>query len=47
MAQSETGKGKGIWHGIIVAAIALLFYKDTNLEGAVDVEATIFKQFNP
>ena len=47
LAQSKTGKGKGISLGIIVAAIAFLFYKYTNLEGAVDVEAPIFQQFNP
>ena len=47
LAQSKTGKGKGISLGVIVAAIAFLFYKYNNLEGAVDVEAPIFQQFNP
>ena len=47
LAQSKTGKGKGISLGVIVAAIAFLFYKYSNLEGAVDVEAPIFQQFNP
>ena len=47
LAQSKTGKGKGISFAVIVAAIAFLFYKYNNLEGAVDVEAPIFQQFNP
>ena len=47
LAQSKTGKGKGISLGVIVAAIAFLFYKYNNLEGAVEVEAPIFQQFNP
>ena len=47
LAQSKTGKGKGISLGIIVAAIAFLFYKYNALEGAVDVKAPIFQQFNP
>ena len=47
LAQSKTGKGKGISVAVIVAAIAFLFYKYNNLEGAVDVEAPIFQQFNP
>ena len=47
LAQSKTGKGKGISLCVIVAAIAFLFYKYSNLEGAVDVEAPIFQQFNP
>ena len=47
LAQSKTSKGKGISAGIIVAAIAFLFYKYTGLDGAVDVKAPIFQQFNP
>ncbi len=47
IAQSKTGKGKGISLAIIVAAIAFLFYKYNGLEGAVDVKAPIFQQFNP
>ena len=47
LAQSKTGNGKGISFAVIVAAIAFLFYKYNNLEGAVDVEAPIFQQFNP
>ncbi|MDD6788119.1 MAG: MFS transporter, partial [Bacteroidales bacterium] len=47
VAQSKTSKGKGISSGIIVAAIAFLYYKYMNLEGSVDVKAPIFQQFNP
>ena len=47
VAQSKTGKGKGISLAVIVAAIAFLFYKYNGLEGAVDVKAPIFQQFNP
>ena len=32
LAHSKTGKGKGISLGVIVAAIAFLFYKYSNLE---------------
>ena len=47
LAQSKTGKGKGIALGVIVAAISFLFYKYNNLDGAVDIKAPIFQQFNP
>ncbi len=47
LAQSKTGKGKGISLGIIILAIAFLFYKYNSLDGAVDVKAPIFQQFNP
>ena len=47
LAQSKTGKGKGISLGVIVAAIAFLFYKYNTLEGTVEVQAPIFQQFNP
>ena len=47
VAQSKTGKGKGISLAVIVAAIAFLYYKYNGLEGAVDVKAPIFQQFNP
>lgn len=47
LAQSKTGKGKGISLAVIVAAIAFLFYKYYNLSGTVEVEAPIFQQFNP
>ena len=47
VAQSKTGKGKGISLAVIVAAIVFLFYKYNGLEGAVDVKAPIFQQFNP
>lgn len=45
LAQSKTGKGISL--GVIVAAIAFLFYKYNSLEGAVEVQAPIFQQFNP
>ena len=47
LAQSKTGKGKGIAFGVILAAIAFLFYKYTTLDSHVDIEAPIFQQFNP
>jgi len=47
VAQSNTTKGKGIALGVIVAAIAFLFYKYNSLDGIVNVEAPIFQQFNP
>ena len=45
--QSRTTKGRGISTVIILLAIAFLGYKYTTLEGAVDVKAPIFQQFNP
>ena len=47
VAQSNTTKGKGIALGVIVAAIAFLYYKYNTLDGVVNVEAPIFQQFNP
>ena len=47
LAQSKTFKGKLISLGVIVAAISYLFYAYNALEGAVDVKAPIFQQFNP
>lgn len=47
VAQSKTAKGKGFSIALIIAAIAYLFYKYNNLEGAIDVKAPIFQQFNP
>ena len=47
LAQSNTFKGKLISLGVIVAAISYLFYAYNALEGAVDVKAPIFQQFNP
>lgn len=47
LAQSKAFKGKLISLGVIVAAISYLFYAYNALEGAVDVKAPIFQQFNP
>ena len=47
LAQSKTVKGKLVSLGVIVAAISYLFYAYNALEGAVDVKAPIFQQFNP
>lgn len=47
LAQSNTFKGKLVSLGVIVAAISYLFYAYNALEGAVDVKAPIFQQFNP
>ena len=47
VAQSKTPKGKGFSVAVILLAIAFLFYKYNNLEGAIDVKAPIFQQFNP
>lgn len=45
--QSKTQKAKGISLGVIVASVAVLIYKYTQVEGAIDVSAPIFQQFNP
>ena len=45
--QSKTQKAKGISLAVIVAAIVVLIYKYTQVEGAIDVSAPIFQQFNP
>lgn len=45
--QSKTQKAKGISLAVIVASIAVLIYKYTQVEGAIDVSAPIFQQFNP
>ena len=47
LAQSKTVKGKLVSLGVIVAAISYLYYAYNALEGAVDVKAPIFQQFNP
>ena len=47
LSQSKTFKGKLVSLGVIVAAISYLFYAYNALEGAVDVKAPIFQQFNP
>ena len=45
--QSKTQKAKGISLAVILASIAVLIYKYTQVEGAIDVSAPIFQQFNP
>lgn len=45
--QSRTSKGIGISIAIIVLAVVFLGYKFTAIEGAIDVKAPIFQQFNP
>ena len=45
--QSKTGKGKGISALDIVAALAILSYRYSAIEGATPVDAPIFQQFNP
>ncbi len=45
--QSKTAKAKGISAAIIIAALAVLYYKYTRTTGSIDVSAPIFQQFNP
>lgn len=45
--QGKTAKTKLVSALIIVAAIAILIWKYTLVEGSVDVSAPIFQQFNP
>ena len=45
--QSKTQKAKLISAGVIVAALAVLVWKYTQLSGSIDVSAPIFQQFNP
>lgn len=45
--QSKSAKAKGISAAVIVAALAVLVWKYTLVDGAVDVSAPIFQQFNP
>ena len=45
--QSKTGKAKMISAVVILAAIGILIWKYTRIEGIVDVSAPIFQQFNP
>lgn len=47
LVQSKTGKAKAISAAVIVLALAFLGYRYNTLEGAVDVNAPIFQQFNP
>lgn len=45
--QSKTAKGKTISGIVVLAALALLYYKYSILDGDVKVSAPIFQQFNP
>ncbi|WP_028898096.1 peptide MFS transporter [Prevotella sp. HUN102] len=45
--QSKTSKAKGISAVVIAAAVGVLIWKYSSLEGVVDVSAPIFQQFNP
>ena len=45
--QSKTARAKGISAAVIVAAVGILVWKYTQLDGAVAVSAPIFQQFNP
>ena len=45
--QSKTSKGRGIAAAIIIAAVALLVWKYSRLQGELGIEAPIFQQFNP
>ena len=45
--QSKTAKGKTISGIVILAALGMLFYKYSILDGDVKVSAPIFQQFNP
>ena len=47
LVQSATAKGKSISGLLIVLAVVFLGYKYAHLDGAVDVKAPIFQQFNP
>ena len=45
--QSKTLKGKLIACVLLIASVGTLVYRSISVEGAVDVEAPIFQQFNP
>ena len=47
VVQSKSTKGKGIATLIVFAALGALYYKYTQISGAVAVDAPIFQQFNP
>lgn len=47
LVQSKNSNTKLISAVIILAALGVLYYKYTQLEGSVDVSAPIFQQFNP
>ncbi len=45
--QSKTGKAKGIAGAVIVAVVALLYWKYTRVSGSIELSAPIFQHFNP
>ncbi|MGN1240347.1 MAG: peptide MFS transporter [Paludibacteraceae bacterium] len=45
--KKASGKSKGIWGGVLAAAVAVLVYKYFNRPEEVAVSAPIFQQFNP
>ena len=45
--KKASGKSKGIWGGVLAAAVAVLVYKFFNRPEEVAVSAPIFQQFNP
>ena len=47
LVQSKTGKAKAISCAVILLAVAFLGYRYSMLDGAVEVNAPIFQQFNP
>lgn len=47
LVQSKNSNTKLISAVVILAALGVLYYKYTQLEGSVDVSAPIFQQFNP
>lgn len=47
LVQSKNSNAKLISAVVILAALGVLYYKYTQLEGSVDVSAPIFQQFNP
>lgn len=47
LVQSKTSKGKSIAGGVLVACIAFLYWKYSQISGPADITAPIFQQFNP
>lgn len=47
VVQSKTTKGKSIATLVVLAALGALYYKYTQVSGAVAIDAPIFQQFNP
>ena len=45
--QGKTARSKAISSVVFVAGLAFLYWRYTNINGAVDVSAPIFQQFNP